>query len=367
MANIITKDVMDTLALSKLDEETQKAIIEAKNNLDVTSVDSVMNFGAEASRQLTDFSKTMLANFKLKDIPEVEELLPVLQSAFNEVDTNTLLPKKKGFLGRFFKSGDVTTFIQKFENVEQVVQGIQKKMQQVHYEIQKDIETERLMGDQNIKYIKNLDCMIFALKMACKEEAAKIAEEEAITSKEDVLAMHLLNEHKEQLTRMERQAYNLETQRVQAVQTLPVIKTIIDGNIGLAGNINMAISQGIPTWERNILIALQLHRQQGTLRIERAVHEMTNDLIRNNSSLLKENATEIAKAVEGGLIDIEALEEANRNIIETARNITQIRDKASVTRQENLVRLNKIVQDIISSEEVGQIAGSDTFRITDAH
>lgn len=366
MTNIIKKDIMDTLALSRLDENTQKEILEAKESLDVTSVESIMSFGADASKQLTDFSKTMLTKFKLKDIPEVEELLPVLQSAFNEVDTSSLLPKKKGFLGRFFKTGDVTTFIQKFENVEQVVQGIQKKMQQVHYEIQRDIEVERLMGEQNIQYIKQLDCKIFALRLACNEEKQKIEQEEACINIEDILAMHLLNEHKEQLTRMERQAYNLETQRVQAVQTLPVIKTIIDGNIGLAGNINMAITQSIPTWERNILIALQLHRQQGSLRIERAVHEMTNELIKNNSSLLKENATEIAKAVESGLIDIDALEEANRNIIETAENITKIKEEASKTREENLERLSKIVQDIIKSESIAQISGG-TFKVIDAH
>lgn len=366
MASIITKDVMEKLELSRLDEATRNEILQAKQSLDVTNVESIMNFGADASKNLTNFSKEILKNFKIKDIPEVEEILPILQTAFNEVDTSSLLPKKKGLFNRFFKNVDVSTFIQKFENVEQIVMDIQKKMQRVHYEIQKDIETERLMGEQNIEYIKHLDCVIFALKLACKEESDKIAEEEAMTDKNDVLAMHMLNEHKEQLLRMERQAYNLETQRVQAVQTLPVIKTIIDGNIGLAGNINMAITQSIPTWERNILIALQLHRQQGSLRIERAVHEMTNSLIKKNSSMLKENATEIAKAVESGLIDIDALEEANKNIIATAESITKIQEEAVKTRKENLVKLNKMVQDIIDSESIKKVAGT-TFEVIDAH
>lgn len=366
MQEIITKDVMDSLALSRLDEATQKEILEAKKALDITSVDSIMTFGADASKQLTDFSKTMLENFKLKDIPEVEELLPKLQSAFNEVDTSSLLPKKKGLFGKIFKNGDVQTFIQKFENIEQIVQGVQKKMQQVHFEILRDIETERLMGQQNLEYIKHLDCRIFAIRLVCKEEAAKISEEEARTNQDDILAMHMLSEHKEQLAMLERQAYNLETQRVQAIQTLPVIKTIIDGNVGLAANLNMAISQSIPTWERNILIALQLHRQQGSLRIERAVHEMTNELIKNNSSLLKQNAVEITKAVESGLIDVETLEEANKNIIETARQVVEIREAASKTRDKNMERLDKIVKDIIKCETMPNITSTNQFKRLEA-
>lgn len=366
MANIITKDVMEKLELSRLDDETRNEIMQIKQSLDITSAESIMNFGASASKNVTDFSKEMLKNFKIKDIPEVEEILPILQTAFNEVDTSSLLPKKKGILGKFFKGVDVNTFIQRFENVEQIVMDIQKKMQRVHYEIQRDIETERLMGEQNIEYIKHLDCAIFALRMAYNEEKQKVEQEEAITDRSDVLAMHILTERKEQLLRMERQAYNLETQRVQAVQTLPVIKTIIDGNIGLAGNINMAITQSIPTWERNILIALQLHRQQGSLRIERAVHEMTNNLIKKNSSMLRENATEIAKAVESGLIDIDALEEANKNIIMTAESICKIQEEAIKTRKENMEKLNKMVQGIIDSESIKKVAGT-TFEVIDAH
>ena len=148
-------------------------------------------------------------------------------------------------------------------------------------------------------------------------------------------------------------------------KSIPIIKELINGNVGLSEQIKMAISQGIPTWERNILIALQLHRQQGALRIEQAVHKMTNDLIRNNSHLLKENATTIAKAVEGGLIDIEALEEANKNILDTTRAVVQIANEAAQARQQNLDKLDGIVKELMEAETGRLVAPA--FKMLDSN
>ena len=362
---IISKQAMETLAFEKLDAETQAEIMECKSSIDMSSIDSIMTYGAKASADVTGFSKDILKTFKVKDIPEVESLLPTLTNAFAEVDTQSLLPKKKGFFSRFTKSVDVAAFIQKFENVEQVVQGIQKKLQQVDFEIMRDVESEKMLGQKNLEFIKHLDCHIFALRMQYKEEMEKVSAEEAETDPNDVVAMHILAEHKEMVARLDRRAYNLELQRVEAIQSLPIIKELINGNVGLSEQIKMAISQGIPTWERNILIALQLHRQQGALRIEQAVHKMTNDLIRNNSHLLKENATTIAKAVEGGLIDIEALEEANKNILDTTRAVVQIANEAAQARQQNLDKLDGIVKELMEAETGRLVAPA--FKMLDSN
>lgn len=348
--NIISKQTMDMLDFERLDEATRQEVMRCKQSLDTNNIESVMRYGGEACKNLTEFNKTLLSNFKMKDIPEVEELLPMLTQAFNEVDTSTLLPKKQGLFSKLFKSDQVTNFIQKFENVEQVVQGVQKKLQQVDFELMKDIETENILGQKNLEYIKHLDCHIFAIRMLYQEELEKVKQEEIEVDQSDVVAMHLLSEHKEAVARLDRRAYNLQLQRVEAIQTLPVLKELINGNIGLSEQIKTAISQGIPTWQRNILIALQLHRQQGALRIEEAVHRMTNDLIKSNSLLLKENATAIARAVENGLIDIETLEEANKNIIETAKAVTQIADEATKKRHENLGKLDHIVSELMEAE-----------------
>lgn len=349
--SMIPKSLIDSLEFSKLDESTQNEVLKCKSLLNINNPQSIMTYGQEACKSIANFNKTLLSQFKLKDIPEIEELLPMLTNAFKEVDTGTLRPKKKsGLFGRFFKKDEIGAFIQKFENVEQVVQGVQKKLQQVNFQLLQDIETETLLGKQSLNYIKQLDCHIFAIKLQYKEELEKITREEEMIDRSDIVAMHLLAERKELVARLDRKAYRLQTQRVEAIQSLPIIKEIINGNIGLSEQIESAITQGIPTWERNILIALQLYRQQGALKIEQSVHKMTNDLIKKNSLLLKKNATSIAQAVENGLIDIETLEEANKNIIETTAAITKIADEATRKRQENIIKLDKLVAELVNSE-----------------
>lgn len=355
---LIAKDVMDQLDYERLSPDVQAEILKYKESINVDNMQSIMDVGTETCGKLAQFSKAMLSEFKVKDLPELATLIPSLNAAFAQVDTESLVPKKQGLFAKMFKQAKVDDLIQKFENVEQVVQGIQKQLERVHFEIQKDVINEQQMGQQNIEYIKRLDCAIFALKLVYKEELDKLKQEESKTNTDDILAVHVLQQRKDRLTQMDRQAYNLMTQRVQAIQILPILRTLIEGNNYLASNVYSAIHEGIPIWEQNFVIALQLQRQQGAVKIEAAVHEMTNNLIKSNNTMLKENAIAIAKAVNGGLIDLDTLEETNKALIETAKAVAEIANTATKARADGYVKMNGIVKELVESESGKMLASS---------
>lgn len=161
---------------------------------------------------------------------------------------------------------------------------------------------------------------------------------------------------------MDNQVYWLEQQRLLAVQTLPILRNLKNNNRDMVRQIEMTIQQSIPAWEQGIIIAFHIHRQQGALRIERAVHDMTNNLVLQNSKLLKENSVEIAKAVQGGMIDMETFREANKNIIEASKKMTEVKNNAIKSRAANIEEYRKLTNQLIDAErrDITALSGTGT-------
>ena len=101
--------------------------------------------------------------------------------------------------------------------------------------------------------------------------------------------------------------------------------------------------------EKSILISIHLYRQQSAIKSEEALRSMTNNLIRQNASMMKENCESIAKAVQDGLIDVDALQEANDKIMSSARSLSEIMESGSRTRQEQLGKLSEIQKQLMGS------------------
>ncbi|MGE5415774.1 MAG: toxic anion resistance protein, partial [Acidobacteriota bacterium] len=74
--------------------------------------------------------------------------------------------------------------------------------------------------------------------------------------------------------------------------------------------------------------------------------DTTNDLLKKNSELLKENAVEIAKETERGIVDIETLKKVNADLVSTIEDTLKIQQDGRVKRQEAEVELVKIEKDL---------------------
>ena len=78
--------------------------------------------------------------------------------------------------------------------------------------------------------------------------------------------------------------------RTVAVQNIPQIMLIADGDSVLIEKIDSSINSAIPLWESQMVIAIELMRQKGALALQQSVANTTNNLIENNGKLLKEGS-----------------------------------------------------------------------------
>ena len=82
------------------------------------------------------------------------------------------------------------------------------------------------------------------------------------------------------------------------------------------------------------------------------VSETTNQLLRNNSQMLKQSAVDTARETERGIIDLETLQQTQKDLIETIESTLQIqadgRRQRQAARQELEMMEDQLRQRLIS-------------------
>ena len=91
-----------------------------------------------------------------------------------------------------------------------------------------------------------------------------------------------------------------------------------------------------------MVLALGLAHSQQAIEAQRAVTDMTNELLKKNAAALKQGTIEAAKESERGIVDIETLQQTNRSLIETLDEVVQIQKDGRQKRAEAEAELGRI-------------------------
>lgn len=341
MAGYLTKKTFDSLSLDGIEEGRRNEIISIKNSISLNYEDT-LDFASDASKNLTEFSSDLLKTMKVKDTPEVEGLITELLAGLEKVDANTLLETKPSFFKRLFKTDELKQFIVRYDDVASVIEGVKGKLEQSNFQLKKDIEVCNRYLEQNMSYINDLDNYIMAGRLRIDEERKILAEEQMTIDKNDMLAVHDFNARQNEVERLDRKVHDLSLMREIAVQNIPQIMLIRDGDAVLIEKIQSSINSAIPLWESQMVIAIQLLRQKGALAIQRGVANTTNNLIAKNSELLKSGSIEVAKELERGIVDVEVLKKNSENLIKTLEGIRNIREEGHQSRLKATQELGQI-------------------------
>lgn len=91
-----------------------------------------------------------------------------------------------------------------------------------------------------------------------------------------------------------------------------------------------------------MVLALGLERSRQATAAQSAVTNMTNELLKKNSEMLKMGTIATAKEAERGIVDIETLRKTNEDLISTLDEVMQIQSDGRRKRAEAEVELGKI-------------------------
>ena len=322
-----------TVEDTPLTPEEQKMVDDFAEKIDITNSQIVLQYGAASQKKISDFSEAALDKVRTKDMGEVGDMLTSLVTELQNFDA--LEEQPKGFLGLFKRAGNQLEEMKtRYNKVETNVDRIEGMLEAHQVQLMKDIAMLDKMYQLNMTYFKELSMYILAGKKKLKsvrENELAAAEAKARTSglPEDAQAARDLADL---CNRFEKKLYDLELTRNISLQMGPQIRLIQNNNTIMAEKIQSSIVNTIPLWKNQMVLALGLAHSQQAINAQRAVTNMTNDLLKKNAAALKQGTIEAARESERGIVDMETLQATNRSLIETLDELKKIQTEGKEKR-----------------------------------
>jgi uncharacterized protein YaaN involved in tellurite resistance len=326
-----------------LSPEEQKMVNDFAEKIDITNSQMVLQYGAASQKKLSDFSETALSRVKTKDMGETGELITNLISELQGFDAATEQPK--GIFGFFKKtSNSIEQLKTRYDSADKNVERIKAQLEDHQVTLMKDITMLDKMYELNLVYFKELTMYILAGKKKLAEVRAndlKAAQEKAQRTQlpEDAQTARDLADL---CDRFEKKLYDLELTRNVSIQMGPQIRLIQSNDTMMAEKIQTTIVNTIPLWKNQMVLALGIAHSQQAMQAERAVTDATNELLKKNAATLKQGTIEIAKESERGIVDIETLQQTNKQLIETLDELNKIRADGKAKRANAEQELGRI-------------------------
>ena len=320
---------------SSLTEDEMKQVQEFSKTIDLTNPDHVMLYGADAQKKISGFADTVLSNVKTGDTGEVGDMLTKLVTELKGF--NAAGEKPKGLRGLFFGAKQQISTIQaKYEDVSKNVEGIAGNLEEHQVQLLKDVAMFNKLYDMNLAYFHELTMYIVAGEQRLKEvrETDLVKLQEIAAKSGDAMDAQKANDLAAQCDRFEKKLHDLKLTRQISMQMAPQIRLLQNNNSLLVERIQSTLVNTLPLWKNQMVLALGLHHSQQAMQAQRAVTNMTNDLLRKNAETLKMGTIETAKESERGIIDMETLIATNQSLIDTINEVSRIQAEGRQKRAE---------------------------------
>lgn len=333
--------------LSALSEAEQAAVIDFSEKIDVTNTEQVMNYGAAAQKNISEFSDAALGTVRTKDLGEVGDMLGDLVVELQGL--NFTQEQKKGLFGLFRKAtNDIASMKAQFDKAEVNVDKIVEALEKHEVTLMKDISMMDKMYEKNQEYMKELTMYILAGKLKIEqlriEELPKYVQHAKETGlPEDAQAA---NDFANLIGRFEKKIHDLELTRQISVQMAPQIRLIQNNDSLMVEKIRSSIVNTIPLWKNQMVLGLSMFHSEQAMQAQREVTDTTNALLMQNAKALHQGSVNVARESERGIVDMETLKNTNQELINTLDEVRRIQDAGRASRAQAEAELNRIEDEL---------------------
>ena len=337
-----------SLNYEELTQEEKDAIDGFNKKIDLSDSTQILQYGANSQKKISEFSDSVLENVRTKDSGEVGNLLSDLVAQIKSFDKG-IESDNKG-IGRLFNNAkrQIDKIIAKYNKIGNNIDAIEDGLTKDKIVLLKDISLYDEMYNKNLEYFKEISLYIIAGDKKLEElnnivlpELKKKAEESG-----DQLDAQKVSDMENTINRFEKKLYDLKTTRIISIQMAPQIRLLQNNDAQLVEKIQSSITNTIPLWKNQIVLALGINNAKSALKDQQEVSKLTNEMLKKNSETLKQGSIEIAQESEKAIIDIETLRKTNQDLIETLDSVIKIHNDGRVKRQEAEKELQSIEQEL---------------------
>ncbi len=346
---VTDEKIEKSLNYEELSKEEKKAVDEFNAKIDVFDSTQVLQYGVAAQNKISEFSDSVLEGVKTNKTGDVGELLASLVAEIKSFDSAISTKEPKG-IAKLFHSlkKEFDHIVAKYNKLSNNIDTIEKELENNKLILLKDINLFDTMYDKNLDYFKEISLYIIAGERKIEELKTKVLPElrkQAEKSK-DQIDIQKVNDMETQINRFEKKLYDLKTTRIISIQMAPQIRLLQNNDAELVEKIQSSITNTIPLWKNQIVLALGINNSKQALKEQQAVSNLTNEMLKKNSETLKQGSIEIAKESERAIIDVETLKKTNQDIIETLDSVIKIHEDGRVKRAEAEKELENIEKEL---------------------
>lgn len=304
-------------------KEEEKMIDDFSKKIDLEDTNIILQYGSGAQKKISNFSEKTLDTVRNKDLGEIGGLLDKLVGDIKSMEAE----ERSGPLGFFKKQvNKLDTMKAKYQSAEKNIDNITKTLENHQITLMKDISMLDQMYELNEDYYKEISMYIEAGNRKLKETYGVDipALEDKARSSNLPLDAQKVNDVKSQANRFEKKLHDLDLTRMVSIQMAPQIRMVQSSNSIMAEKIQTTIVNTIPLWKNQMVLALGMNHTQQAIKTQQRVTDLTNDLLRKNADILKQNTIETAKATERGIIDLDTIKHTNEALISTIEEVRNI-------------------------------------------
>ncbi|MBN3124927.1 toxic anion resistance protein [Pectobacterium brasiliense] len=334
---LTASDALSELNLSQLSEQEKNEVSVLVNKIDITDPMLSISYAANTMGNISRFSESLMQEVRAKDAGVIGEQLTDLLMKVKSVDL-TVFDTKQSFLASFPLIGKLFSTIQRtlleYQTLAQQVDTVSKKLESAMMELLRNISTLEQLFIRNREYFQQITLHIIAgkQKLAAIQSDDLTAAQEKAQRTNDPMDMQYVRDLVSNIQRFERRLHDLMMSRTIAIQTAPQIRLMQSNSQSLAEKIQSSILSTIPLWKSQIVMAITLHSQRKSAKLQKEVSDTTNAMLRRNAEMLQLGTVETAREVERSIVDIETLREVQSRLLNTIEETVTIANDARTRR-----------------------------------
>ncbi len=354
------------VSLEKADAPQSAEIKSRMAEIDMGDTQSIIGFGSGAQAELQEISQAMLQDVRNKDVgPAGDSLRTIVTTirgfSVSELDVRRERSWWERLLGR---AAPFAKFTAKFEKVQGQIDRVTDELLTHEHTLLKDIKSLDMLYEKTLQFYDELALYIAAgeAKLAELDATtipAKQAEVDAAPEAEQVMVAQELRDIRAARDDLERRVHDLKLTRQVTMQSLPSIRLVQENDKSLVTKINSTLVNTVPLWETQLAQAVTIQRSVEAAAAVRDANDLTNELLTSNAQNLRESNKVIRTEMERGVFDIEAVKQANADLIGTIQESLQIADEGKARRasaEKDLQEMEANLRDTLASAKAAKPA-----------
>ncbi|MCL9783466.1 toxic anion resistance protein [Vibrio sp. S4M6] len=322
---------------------------------DVYSSHGISNLGQDSAEKIGEYSDSMLKHVRTSDLDEMGKNLNQVIGVAKQVDITGLVGKGSMFgklVSKFRNTKEA--ILSQFNSVSVQLDRVVKEIDSQRSRLQERANQLDTVFAHNLEHYKSLSLVLVyseARKRLIQDKIALLSS--ATESQNSALVAQEISDLQTNAERIEKRIHDLKTLQMLALQTAPMIRMVQTNNITLIEKFDNIKMLTIPSWKKQFTLAISLLEQKKSVELANKIDDATNNLIKSNADLLRQNSLQTAQANQRSVVDIETLEHVQSTLITTLQDVVNIEREGANNRRsadEKMVHMKNELSNFLNNK-----------------